>query len=303
MAPAPPPPLPQVRLVVNSATPQGLNRAEHYCGLDQLGNHVWRLARPRIIRRAIGHPKSRDMAFYYNLLLAKVPFRDEEAVIPADGNYFVQCVRLSVFKTSDELDQHLQAYAAYNLYTNALLDKVRGDVEGFVAQAAAAALHHPGRLPDGAPDPHSADVYLAGADAIEAMQMEEGSDADSDGELMEPPGVVAAPCPRAPRPPAPPAPRLGFPVPKPRRHAHPLRCTQALRSPAQQWTQPWPPLESARLWSWVLGPQAPCPQARPPRSQTPSPSCAQRCSPATCPPPSPSARASEPSYSATPARI
>lgn len=146
---------------------------------------MWRLEQARTIRRAIGHPKCPHMSFYYNLLLSHIPFRDEQAVLPADGDYFVECVRQGIFTTTAELDRHIQAYAKYNLWTNAVLDKIRGDVDSFVAQAAAAALQLP--TPTGDTQDHdSPEVYSAGAAAFETMQMEEGADPACEKELQAP---------------------------------------------------------------------------------------------------------------------
>jgi hypothetical protein len=133
---------------------------------------VWKLREPHIIRRAFGHPNSSNQAFYYNLLLQHIPFRDEHALLPADGNYFVECVRRDLFTTTAELDIHLQRYAKYHLWTSAILDKMRADIADTTAAAAAAALGSPNEAHQA--DPDSADVLLAGATAYEAMQHLDG---------------------------------------------------------------------------------------------------------------------------------
>lgn len=139
----------------------------------------------------MGHPKCPHMSFYYNLLLAHIPFRDEQTVLRPDGDYFVECVRQRIFTTIAELDKHIKAYAKYHLWTNAVLDQVRGDIDSFVSQATAAALQlpHPGTHdgPDNeAADPDSAEVYAAGAAAFQTMQLEVGREQDSEPEQGAP---------------------------------------------------------------------------------------------------------------------
>ena len=118
------------------------------------------------------------MGFYYNLLLDKIPFRDEQHLHPADGNYFVKCVRLGIFTNTPQLDVYLQAYARYNLWTNATLDKMRANISTFVDDAAAAALSLPHG--DAGGDPDGPDVLAAGAAAFQCMQAEEGLDYDTE---------------------------------------------------------------------------------------------------------------------------
>jgi hypothetical protein len=56
--------------------------------VDGLGNKVYKLKEPRIIRTSDPHPASQSGAFFYEMLLHHAPFDDETEIIPADGNYF-----------------------------------------------------------------------------------------------------------------------------------------------------------------------------------------------------------------------
>jgi hypothetical protein len=155
-----------VRKVKDTAQPRGLDRATDYCGHDQYDQQVWRLKAPRIIRRAIANPASASQGFYYNLLLQHIAFRDEAELLPADGNYFVECIRKHLFTTSDALDQHLQRHAQYNLWGSVMLEKLRANVTTAALAAAAEALG----TPNEENDTNSANVLLAGAAAWESMQ-------------------------------------------------------------------------------------------------------------------------------------
>ncbi len=132
--------------------------------IEHNGYKVWKLAQPRIIRRPIGHPTSADGSFYYNLLLSEMAFRDEAVIAPADGDFFLQCLRLEVFKTQEELDFFIQRHADYNLWDvsrlGELRDKVRSSMEAHQDMLGVPAPQHA--------DPNLTAELLAGADALEA---------------------------------------------------------------------------------------------------------------------------------------
>lgn len=96
--------------------------------MDGLGHRVWRLRHARIIRRPIASPRNPNGSFYWNLLLQHVVFRAEEDVVAPDGDYFLMCVKHNVFTSTAELDQHLKAYADYQLWDTTKLKELRHDV-------------------------------------------------------------------------------------------------------------------------------------------------------------------------------
>lgn len=121
-----------------------------------------------------------QQGFYYNLLLDHAPFRSEADVVPSDGDYFVHCVRRGVFTSTPELDVHLQAYAAYNLYADAVLDKLREDVGGLAEQIVLQAL---GAGDDSEDEEEQVEAVRAGAEALlEDAPSEQADDSDSDAD-------------------------------------------------------------------------------------------------------------------------
>jgi hypothetical protein len=131
----------QVCPVKNKSKPQGA--APQTPLKDSLGQWVWRLRKPRIIKRSIAYPTNSNQGFYYNLLLDHVAFRGDRELLPDGSDYFTECIRLGVFKSTAELDQHLQAYARYNLYQQFTLDKLRARVATTCGDLAVNALGSP----------------------------------------------------------------------------------------------------------------------------------------------------------------
>ena len=116
-------PLLQVRNEKDKARPK-LAEEGAAC-IEHNGFRVWKLAQPRIIRRPIGPPTRADGSFYYNLLLSEKAFRDEAVITPANGDFFLQCVRQKVFTTQEQLDGFIQQYADYNLWDVTRLNELR----------------------------------------------------------------------------------------------------------------------------------------------------------------------------------
>jgi hypothetical protein len=130
--------------------------------MDDLGWKVYRLRHARIIRRPVGSPRNPNGSYYWNLLLEHVVFRAEEDVVAPDGDYMKMCIKHKVFTSTAELDQHLKAYAHYNLWDTVKLNELRHHVRSaFDTQQPLGAMQH-------APE-HTADDLLAGADAMQAV--------------------------------------------------------------------------------------------------------------------------------------
>jgi hypothetical protein len=130
--------------------------------LDDLGWKVYRLRHARIIRRPVGSPRNPNGSYSWNLLLEHVVFRAEEDVVAPDGDYMKMCVKHKVFTSTAELDQHLKAYAHYNLWDTVKLNELRHHVRSaYDTQQPLAAMQQ-------APE-HTADDLLAGADAMQAV--------------------------------------------------------------------------------------------------------------------------------------
>ena len=100
---------------------------------DGLGQHVWRLAEPRIIRRPIQHPSNPQQGFFYNLLLDHVPFRSLQT-IRHTGTFLTDCIYHDIFTDNDQLNRHLQAYAEYNMFSETTLDKLRQGTDDVATQ-------------------------------------------------------------------------------------------------------------------------------------------------------------------------
>ena len=161
----------------NKARPHGSAKGEPHL-TDALGNFVWRLAEPRIIRRPNPSPNNRSGGFYYNILLDYAPFRDEDDVHPADGDYFKACVRMGIIKSEAELDELIVKYTRYNMWNSAKLEELRGQVLEGVGDAA---------MPLGATHLDAIDasgdtpaVLLAGVEAMQQMQHLEGGQLQED---------------------------------------------------------------------------------------------------------------------------
>lgn len=140
----------QVRPAKHRATPKGA--APQQPLNDRLGQWVWRLSQRRIIKRSIAYPTNSNQGFYYNLLLDHVPFRGDRELLPEDSDYFTECIRRAVFRSTPELDVHLQAYARYNLYQQITLDRLR---ERVATSSSDHALHALGSPNQPAGDPAS----------------------------------------------------------------------------------------------------------------------------------------------------
>ncbi len=117
----------QLRRPKDTARPEGAAEGT-VAATDLNGWNVWRLAKPRIIRRPIASPNNRNQSFYYNLLLKHVSTRESAELSPPDRDYFKQCVRQEIFTTKDELDKLLQAHGAYHLWTDVNLERLKAVV-------------------------------------------------------------------------------------------------------------------------------------------------------------------------------
>jgi hypothetical protein len=164
----------QVRCAKNRAKPQGA--ASQTPIRDNIGQWVWRLRQPRIIRRNIAYPTNSNQGFYYNLLLDNVPFRGDRELLPEGSDYFTECIRRGVFRSTPQLDQHLQAYARYNLYQQITLDKLRARVATSCSDHALHALGTPNQ-PDGneGADPDSDSACLRAAEAQQQLLRSQGA--------------------------------------------------------------------------------------------------------------------------------
>ena len=141
---------------------------------DGLGQHVWKLAEERVTRGPNISPKSLCGGFYYNILLDNLSFRHEHEVLPEDGDFFLECVRQGIFKTTDDLDKRLQAYNTYNMHSTATLDKLRGGVE----ESMDTVLHALGAFDPEDADAHGPAAVLAGAEAMEQDEQQQQEQQD-----------------------------------------------------------------------------------------------------------------------------
>lgn len=163
--------------------------------LDRLGNSVWRLSQPRIIRRPIPYPTNPNQGFYYNLLLDHVAFRSERELMPENSNYFAECVRRGIFTSTPQLNEHLLAYAKYNLYSETTLEKLQGKV---TATCHATAMHALGMQDPEDAAQYGPDTIQAGAAALLEQQLAAGDGFDGPiadpGESSHPNSCITVPC-------------------------------------------------------------------------------------------------------------
>jgi len=125
-------------------------------GKDTMGNYVYELPTPAIIRFTDYHPAYNLEGYCYNLLLSKVPFRSEVELLQAgDGqSYVLECIQRNIICTQEDLEGHIDDYTTRHLYTGEKLHLLLAELQR--------------RLPPGAHE------------LLGAMDFDAGDDSDSD---------------------------------------------------------------------------------------------------------------------------
>lgn len=97
-------------------------------GQDVFGNNIFAYRdTERVVRFTDYHPVSQTEAFFFNLLLQKVPFRSETDLLTPDNHsatYFEQCIRYGLVTTIEDIDALLQDYAQRHLQVDEQRDRL-----------------------------------------------------------------------------------------------------------------------------------------------------------------------------------
>jgi hypothetical protein len=88
-------------------------------GRDQLGNYVY--ASDHLVRFTDYHPAHHTEGYFYNVLLALVPFSHEsellsDAVTNPSRSYFYKCQVRDIIRSVDDIEEHVTSYAARHLW-------------------------------------------------------------------------------------------------------------------------------------------------------------------------------------------
>eukprot|EP00882_Tetradesmus_deserticola_P001750 GHRQ01001880.1.p1 GENE.GHRQ01001880.1~~GHRQ01001880.1.p1 ORF type:complete len:1314 (+),score=134.67 GHRQ01001880.1:549-3944(+) len=88
-------------------------------GKNSLGNHVYHMSTPSIVRFTDYHPAYNVEGYCYNLLLSKLPFRNEtELLSQGDGSsYLHECIVRGIITCQDDLEGHIDDYTTKHLYS------------------------------------------------------------------------------------------------------------------------------------------------------------------------------------------
>ncbi|KAL0038301.1 hypothetical protein WJX77_001290 [Trebouxia sp. C0004] len=88
-------------------------------GCDIFGNNHFALQNQKsLVRFTDYHPVSQSEAFFFNILLQKVPFRDENQLLSTENSsktYFEECYLRRTMTSAEDLNLLLQHYADYHL--------------------------------------------------------------------------------------------------------------------------------------------------------------------------------------------
>ena len=96
------------------AMSQALLKSESYCGVDGDGRVVLKRASPILVRYSDYHPTHAPEAFFYNLLLQKVPFATEASLLSPDNltnSYLRECMTRGLITDTEDLLECLQEYS------------------------------------------------------------------------------------------------------------------------------------------------------------------------------------------------
>lgn len=88
-------------------------------GRDQLGNYVY--ASDHLVRFTDYHPAHHVEGYFYNVLLALVPFLHEsellsDAVTNPSRSYFYECQVRGIIRSVNDIEEHVTSYAACHLW-------------------------------------------------------------------------------------------------------------------------------------------------------------------------------------------
>lgn len=111
-------------------------------GTDLWGNFVHTLPEPALVRFSDYHPAKNIEGFMYNLLLDKVPFRNEmELLSQGDGiSYFIECVARGFITNLQDIADHVHAYCARHLYQHDQLQQTLDQLSAALPPKARAIL-------------------------------------------------------------------------------------------------------------------------------------------------------------------
>lgn len=91
-----------------------------FVGKDGFGNLIYTVSEgeEHIVRFTEYHPTSQPEAFFYNILLEKVPFRCEAELLSPENveqSYLVECKLRNIINDTHDLMHYLQEYSAHHL--------------------------------------------------------------------------------------------------------------------------------------------------------------------------------------------
>ena len=103
------------------------SRAEDLVGRDSRQNYIYKRLPSQLVRFGDYHPRTNQEAFFYNILLAKIPFNDE-AELFSEGNttdsYMVECMMRDdpdrpgkkILEDSDDLEDMVNDYCERHMF-------------------------------------------------------------------------------------------------------------------------------------------------------------------------------------------
>ena len=95
------------------------SQEDRLVGRDLNGKHVYELKAPRVVRYSEFHPVCNMDAFFFNYLLARVPFMYESELLSHDNtdkSYFQECVMRGFLGSTQDLESIILEYSNRQLF-------------------------------------------------------------------------------------------------------------------------------------------------------------------------------------------
>jgi hypothetical protein len=94
-------------------------KSKQLIGQDQLGNYVY--TSDHLVRFTDYHPAHHTEAYFYNVLLATIPFSHEAELLSDSStnpsrSYFSECQLRGIIQSVDDIEEHVASYAARHLW-------------------------------------------------------------------------------------------------------------------------------------------------------------------------------------------
>ena len=119
-------------------------RAKDLLGRDSRNNYVYKRLPNHLVRFSDYHPRTNQEAFFYNILLAKIPFRDEAELFSEankSDSYLVECMMRDdpaikppmaprkIVQDMDDLEELVNTYCTNHMF------RCEGRIRTFQLQA------------------------------------------------------------------------------------------------------------------------------------------------------------------------